>query len=77
MQRGYVDQSDNLEDALNRAIQFAGASNYCPILVGSLGDARWGADLFSGDWFEHHDTPPGRIREIAWRLAACQPSGST
>ncbi len=40
----FVGTSDSLPAALERSIAFAGPANYCPVLVGSIGGARWGAD---------------------------------
>jgi len=33
--------SDNLEDAIDSSIDFAGPANYCPVLVGAIGSAKW------------------------------------
>jgi ADP-ribosylglycohydrolase len=30
-------------DALDASLRFAGPANYCPVLVGAIGGARWGA----------------------------------
>lgn len=38
-----LDQHQSLPDALEHAFAFAGESDECPILVGSIGGARWGA----------------------------------
>ena len=37
----YITKNTNFEKALNKSIEFAGSDNYCPILVGSIGGARW------------------------------------
>lgn len=37
----FLDNSDNLEYALNEAIEFAGPTNYCPVLVGAIGGLKW------------------------------------
>jgi ADP-ribosylglycohydrolase len=39
----FLDRSLSFESAMDGAIVFAGAANYCPVLVGSIGGARWGA----------------------------------
>jgi ADP-ribosylglycohydrolase len=38
----FVSVADSADEALNRALAFAGPANYCPVLVGSLAGARWG-----------------------------------
>lgn len=38
----FVHTSANFTDALDRALDFAGPANYCPVLVGIIGGARWG-----------------------------------
>jgi ADP-ribosyl-[dinitrogen reductase] hydrolase len=39
----FLQSSTSLEEALERSIQFAGAENYCPVLVGAIGTAiEWG-----------------------------------
>lgn len=38
----FLDTSDSLSGALAQSIEFAGPENYCPVLVGSIGGARWG-----------------------------------
>lgn len=38
----FLDRARTFEDALTRALSFAGPANYCPVLVGSIGGARWG-----------------------------------
>ena len=39
----FLMNSDNLDEAIERSIDFAGPANYCPVLVGAIGSARWGA----------------------------------
>lgn len=38
----FIGTSSSLSDALSRSIAYAGPANYCPVLVGSIGGARWG-----------------------------------
>lgn len=38
----FIGTSFSLTDALSRSIAYAGPENYCPVLVGSIGGARWG-----------------------------------
>jgi ADP-ribosylglycohydrolase len=39
----FVDRHSSFEAALSEALRFAGPANYCPVLVGSIAGARWGA----------------------------------
>jgi ADP-ribosylglycohydrolase len=39
----FVDRHSSFEAALSEALPFAGPANYCPVLVGSIAGARWGA----------------------------------
>ena len=39
----FIHNSSSFSEALNSAIRFAGPSNYCPVLVGIVGGARWGS----------------------------------
>jgi len=39
----FVHSADRLAPALEAAVAFAGPANYCPVLVGATGGARWGA----------------------------------
>jgi ADP-ribosylglycohydrolase len=38
----FVDRSSCASEAVSEAVQFAGDSNYCPVLVGAISGARWG-----------------------------------
>ena len=49
----FVGTSTTLAEALERSIAFAGPDNYCPILVGSFGGARWGASALPAESVEH------------------------
>lgn len=64
----FVGHSAGLGEALHRSIVFAGPANYCPVLVGSLGGARWGIAGLSPDWYSHHGTAVERIHQVSARL---------
>lgn len=52
----FVSIAHNPLDAIELSIGFAGPANYCPVLVGSLAGARWGASavkIFSKELFGH------------------------
>lgn len=65
----YVRARDPLA-TLAAAKEFAGPSNYCPVLLGALLGARHGAGIFDDASLSHH--PAERIAEVrdtAWKLA--------
>jgi ADP-ribosylglycohydrolase len=39
----FVAGHDSFADALSASLAFAGPANYCPVLVGAIAGARWGA----------------------------------
>ena len=43
----FLNTSSTFEDALERSVEFAGGANYCPVLVGAIGGARWGASAIA------------------------------
>ena len=65
----FVDTSSSFSAALARARDFAGAANYCPVLVGSLGGARWGRDAIDELELAHHSSVLSRLRSVALDLA--------
>jgi ADP-ribosyl-[dinitrogen reductase] hydrolase len=56
----FVNNGISFDDTLQKSIEFAGPSNYCPVLVGSLAGARWGASSISDRWL----TDVRNLREI-------------
>lgn len=40
----FIDSSSAFDVAMSRSVEFAGPDNYCPVLVGSIGSARWFLD---------------------------------
>ncbi|MGB7794232.1 MAG: ADP-ribosylglycohydrolase family protein [Terrimicrobiaceae bacterium] len=65
----FVDKADCFRTALVRSIDFAGPANYCPVLVGSIGGARWGLDQIEESSFCHHGELVQQIRAVAGVLA--------
>ncbi len=47
----FVNSGTNFDEMLEKAIDFSGDENYCAVLAGSLGGARWGASSISNLWF--------------------------
>jgi ADP-ribosylglycohydrolase len=65
----FVDASDSLALALARSIDFAGQANYCPVLVGSIGGARWGSGQIEERSLHHQGDLVPRLKEVAFALA--------
>jgi ADP-ribosylglycohydrolase len=65
----FVGTSASFAEALERSLAFAGPSNYCPVLVGAIAGARWGASAIPPSALAHVDILP-RVREAAEALAA-------
>ena len=53
----------------SRSLAFAEAANYCPVLVGAIGGARWGESSIPHASLDHADVLP-RVRAAAEALAA-------
>jgi ADP-ribosylglycohydrolase len=51
----FVDRHSSFEAALSEALRFAGPANYCPVLVGSIAGARWGAPEIVIDGYPKRD----------------------
>lgn len=43
----FVTHHDSFADALGASLTFAGPANYCPVIVGAVAGARWGAVAIS------------------------------
>ena len=65
----FVDTSACFPDALARAIDFAGPANYCPVLVGSIGGARWGHAQIEESSLHHQRDLLPRLKAAARGLA--------
>ena len=65
----FVATSACFTEALDRSLTFAGPSNYCPVLVGAVAGARWGASAIPPSALGHVDILP-RVRATAEALAA-------
>ena len=49
----FVGTSDGFAEAVDRAVAFAGPSNYCPVLAGAIAGARWGAAAVPAQTLAH------------------------
>lgn len=65
----FVAMSACFTEALDRSSAFAGPSNYCPVLVGAVAGARWGAPDIPPSALAHVDILP-RVRATAEALAS-------
>ncbi len=65
----FVSTRAGFAGALEAAIAFAGPANYCPVLVGSIAGARWGAAAIPSELLMHCEILP-RIQTAAEALAA-------
>ena len=65
----FVGTADSLNAALEHSIDFAGPANYCPVLVGSIGGARWGANGVPATLLTLHDELLPRLASVADTLA--------
>lgn len=65
----FIDHARGLEEAIGASLRFAGPANYCPVLVGALGGARWGAGAIPPAALAPcRDLP--RVERVAVRLAS-------
>ena len=51
----FVSHHGSFHDALTASLSFAGPANYCPVLVGAIGGARWGASAIPPQLLSHCD----------------------
>jgi ADP-ribosylglycohydrolase len=65
----FVGTSACFTEALERSLTFAGPDNYCPVLVGAIAGARWGASAIPQSALAQVDILPW-IRATADALAA-------
>lgn len=49
----FVGTSASFAEALERSVVFAGPVNYCPVLAGAIGGARWGASTIPSSSLTH------------------------
>jgi ADP-ribosylglycohydrolase len=66
----FVGTSGSFREALERSLAFAGPPNYSPVLVGSIGGARWGIGEVDRGLVGHHGVLVARVEEVALSLAS-------
>lgn len=49
----FVGINSDFNSALDQSLKFAGPNNYCPVLVGSIGGARWGSKNIGSQVLSH------------------------
>jgi ADP-ribosylglycohydrolase len=64
----HVGSSSSFAEALERSLAFAGPANYCPVLVGAIGGARWGSSAIPAAALAHAEILP-RVESCAHGLA--------
>jgi ADP-ribosyl-[dinitrogen reductase] hydrolase len=65
----FLDTSTSFTSALARSIHFAGPANYCPVLVGGIGGARWGGCEVQESPFHYEGELLPRLEAVALALA--------
>jgi len=64
----FINKGKSFVEALNEAITFAGPANYCPVVVGAIGGAKWGDDNIPRSELSHCDILH-RVQTVADLLA--------
>ena len=65
----FLDGFETFSEALHHSVDFAGPSNYCPVLVGSIGGARWGTAVIAPEDYRHHEALMPQLRKLSEALA--------
>jgi ADP-ribosylglycohydrolase len=65
----FVNEAQSFPEALERSLVFTGPANYCPVLVGAIGGARWGASAIPPAALSHSDLLP-KVNAAADALVA-------
>jgi hypothetical protein len=78
----FVTTNVSFDTALDATLRFAGPANYCPVLVGAIGGARWGGRAIDDSRLQHC-RDRRRVEAVAkalaaeWGAAAPQSAGHT
>ena len=65
----FLNSSNSFQAALEQSINFAGPANYCPVLVGSIGGARWGFSQIENTVLSHQEDILPHLMTVALDLA--------
>lgn len=65
----FINEADDFTSALHASLEFAGPANYSPVLVGSIGGARWGRSQISNEDLQHQRNLLTRLSLVARDLA--------
>lgn len=64
----FVGIHESFEDCLETSLKFAGPANYCPVLVGAIAGARWGAASIAERLLQHCKIS-NNVQDVSDRLA--------
>jgi ADP-ribosylglycohydrolase len=64
----FVHQHADFETALAASSTFAGGANYCPVLVGAIGGARWGRGAIPAAAFQHAQALLPQLQTVSEQL---------
>ena len=65
----HLHHAQSFDQALSSSLAFAGPANYCPVLVGAIGGARWGASTIPERELAGHPLAV-EMRSVAEKLAS-------
>ena len=71
----HLHHAETFDQALSSSLAFAGPANYCPVLVGAIGGARWGVGAIPQAELEGNPLVD-ELRDLSLKLASDRPSGS-
>lgn len=66
----FLGSNADFKSALSAALRFAGPLNYCPVLVGAIGGARWGKGDIPSSLLPNNEIL-SRIQRVSEQLAGC------
>jgi ADP-ribosylglycohydrolase len=66
----FLEREADFSTAMTAAVRFAGSANYCPILVGGIGGARWGLTAVQPLGAHPHPGLSPTLTALAEQLAA-------
>ncbi len=66
----FISDNETFSSAIREAVRFAGPANYCPVLVGSIGGARWGESAIRSDLLGSNFELMPHISEAAENLSS-------
>lgn len=67
----FIDRSDSFETAMSQALEHDSGANYVPVLVGSIGGARWGRAAIPAHYLESRHELNQHLDNLLRLLARC------